>query len=141
VFNVALVQDGRHADVDITVRLRARDGRVDQGGGVVWRAKDGRNYYIARYNPLEDNYRVYYVKDGRRRQLDSADVRVAHDAWHTLRVRMIGDRIECFLDGQKHLNARDATFTEAGMVGLWTKADARTHFDDFLVSDAAEVAP
>lgn len=133
VFNVALVEGSSHADVDLTVRLRARQGRIDQGGGVVWRARNARNYYIARYNPLEDNYRVYYVEDGRRRQLDSANVRLDHEAWHTLRVRMVGDHIECFLNGEKHLDVRDATFTEAGMVGLWTKADAQTRFDDLAV--------
>jgi hypothetical protein len=139
IFNVVLARDARYGDVEVTVHLRARDGSIDQGGGVVWRAKDERNYYIARYNPLEDNFRVYTVKDGRRRQLESADVRVAHDAWHTLRVRMVGDHIECFLDGQKHLEARDTTFSEPGLVGLWTKADARTEFDDLVVSDPGQV--
>lgn len=133
VFNVALVEGSTHTDVDLTVRLRARRGRIDQGGGVVWRARDARNYYIARYNPLEDNYRVYYVEDGRRRQLDSADVRLDHEAWHTLRVRMVGDHIECFLNGEKHLDVRDTTFPAAGMIGLWTKADAQTHFDELAV--------
>jgi len=141
VFNVTLVEDSPHADVDISVRLRAREGRIDQGGGVVWRAKDARNYYIARFNPLEDNYRVYVVKNGRRRQLDSADVKLDHRAWHTLRVTMRGDHIECFLNGDKHLDVRDDTFTGAGMIGLWTKADAVTEFDDLSLTVPGGVNP
>lgn len=141
VFNLALVDGSSHAEVDIRVRLRARRGRIDQGGGVLWRAKDTRNYYIARYNPLEDNFRVYTVKNGRRRQLQSADVRVDHDAWHTLRVTMTGDHIQCFLEGEKRLDVRDDTFTETGMVGLWTKADAVTEFDDLSFSSAGEISP
>jgi len=140
VFNVVLLDHGSYQDIDVSVRLKAVAGEVDQGGGVVWRARDASNYYIARYNPLEDNYRVYTVKDGRRRMLQSASLDVAHDAWHTLRVRMIGDRIECFLDGQRYLEVRDETFPGPGRIGLWTKADARSHFDD-LELRAAAAAP
>jgi len=134
VFNVALVAGTARADVDLSVKLRAVAGRVDQGGGVVWRARDARNYYIARYNPLEDNYRVYLVEDGRRKMLQSAKLQVAHGAWHRLRVTMVGDQITCSLDGTKHLEAHDTTFGQAGRIGLWTKADAITHFDDLAVS-------
>ncbi|MEO2002888.1 MAG: DUF1259 domain-containing protein [Candidatus Poribacteria bacterium] len=133
MFNVALIEDTSYRNVDISVRLRAVAGEVDQGGGIVWRAQDARNYYIARYNPLEDNFRVYFVKDGRRRTIAGASLRVDHEAWHTLRVKMVGDHIECLLDGEKHLDARDTTFTAAGRIGLWTKADAVTHFDDLEV--------
>ncbi len=141
VFNLAMVEDGQPGDVDITVGMRARAGRIDQGGGIVWRAKDARNYYIARYNPLEDNYRLYTVKDGRRKQLESADVKVDGKAWHTVRIKMVGDRIECFLDGKKFLERQDRTFTGPGMVGLWTKADALTQFDDLSVTTPAAMAP
>jgi hypothetical protein len=134
VFNVALVGGTDRADVDVSVKLRAVDGQVDQGGGVVWRAQDARNYYIARYNPLEDNYRVYKVVAGRRSQLGSAMLKVDAKGWHTLRVTMIGDQITCYLDGAKHLETRDTTLGDAGRVGLWTKADAKTNFDDLTVS-------
>ena len=132
-FNVALLDDVALEDVDISVQLRAIAGRIDQGGGVVWRARDARNYYIARYNPLEDNYRVYYVKEGRRVQLGSANLSVDPRAWHRLRVEMQGDHIQCFLDGTRYLDVHDATFTEAGTLGLWTKADAQTHFDSLTI--------
>ncbi len=133
VFNIALTSGTSYKDVDITVRLKSIAGQIDQGGGVVWRARDAKNYYIARYNPLEDNYRVYKVEDGRRIQLNTADVKRSQ-GWHTLRVTMIGERIECYYDGKKYLDLSDSTFKEAGKIGLWTKADAQTHFDDLSVS-------
>ncbi len=91
-----------------------------------------KNYYVARYNPLEDNYRLYKVEKGRRSQIQSADIKHS-DGWHTLRVTMENDRIQCFYDGKKVLEAKDSTFQEPGKIGLWTKADARSHFDDLKV--------
>jgi hypothetical protein len=132
VFNVALVQGTSYRDLDLSVRLRAVAGDLDRGGGVVWRAKDKKNYYIARYNPLEDNFRVYKVQDGKRTQFASAKV-PGDEKWHTLRVTMMGAKITCYLDGQKHLEAEDTTFPEAGMIGLWSKADAQSYFDDLTI--------
>jgi hypothetical protein len=132
-FNITLAGDTNYKDVDITVAMKAVAGRTDQGGGVVWRAKDARNYYIARYNPLEDNYRVYKVQDGRRVELQSANIRRTA-GWHDLRITMAGDHIECYYDGRKHLDVKDSTFPASGKIGLWTKADAQTHFDNLTVS-------
>jgi hypothetical protein len=133
VFNVALAPDTSYANLDISVQLKSIAGQIDQGGGVVWRARDAKNYYIARYNPLEDNYRVYKVEEGRRTQLGTAEVKRS-EGWHTLRVTMNGDHIECLYDGKKYLDISDSTFKSAGMIGLWSKADAQTHFDDLIVS-------
>lgn len=132
-FNVAIANEPSLKDVTITVRARAVAGREDQGGGPVWRYRDLRNYYIARYNPLEKNYRVYKVANGRRIQLGSADLTVPSGTWHELKVTMIRDHIQCFLDGKKYLDVRDNTFSGPGKVGLWTKADAQTQFDAFRV--------
>lgn len=132
-FNLALVSDANYKDVDLSVKMKAIAGKMDQGGGLAWRAKDAKNYYIARYNPLEDNYRVYKVENGKRTQLQSADVK-ATDGWHTLRVTMRGDHIECLHDGKKHLDVKDLAFPDVGKIGLWTKADAQTHFDDLTVN-------
>lgn len=129
VFNVILAIDTSETDVDISVRLKAIAGKDDQGGGLVWRARDKDNYYLARYNPLEDNYRVYKVENGKRTMFRNADIK-ATPGWHTLRVTMKGEHIACYYDGGKRLEADDATFSEAGMVGLWSKADAQTYFDD-----------
>jgi hypothetical protein len=133
VFNIALASGTSYTNLDITVKIRSIAGQIDQGGGVVWRARDAKNYYIARYNPLEDNYRVYKVEDGGRIQLGTADVKRS-EGWHTLRVTMVGERIECYYDSKKYLEVSDSTFKEAGKIGLWTKADAQTHFDDLTVS-------
>ncbi len=134
-FNVALAEGTSYKNVDLSVRLRAVAGELDRGGGVVWRAKDQKNYYICRYNPLEDNFRVYKVADGIRTMFKTADT-PGDEKWHSLRVTMVGPKITCYLDGQKLLEAEDGTFPEAGMIGLWSKADARSYFDDLTVSDA-----
>jgi hypothetical protein len=131
-FNLVLVEGSGYKDPEVSVRMKAVAGKEDQGGGIVWRAMDSRNYYVARYNPLEDNYRVYKVVNGRRSEFKSA--RIAHsDGWHTLMVRMKGDRIECYYDGKKYLDLKDSTFKGPGKVGLWTKADAQSLFDDLTV--------
>lgn len=132
-FNLTLASDTNYRDVDVTVKMKAIAGSSDQGGGIVWRAKDGKNYYVARYNPLEDNYRLYHVLNGRRSELKSADIRHT-PGWHTLRVTMNGDHIECYYDDKKYLDVKDSTFKDAGKIGLWTKSDARSHFDDLDVS-------
>jgi hypothetical protein len=135
-FNVTLIEGTNAKDVDLTVKLKAVEGKSDQGGGLVWRARDAKNYYIARYNHLEDNCRVYKVVDGKRSQpFQNADI-PHHDGWTTLRVTMKGDHIQCYYDGKKYLDVHDSTFTRAGKIGLWSKSDARSQFDDLTLSDA-----
>ena len=131
-FNVALASGTSAKDLELSVRLKPIAGQDDRGGGLVWRAKDARNYYIARYNPLEDNFRVYKVVDGKRTMFQDAKA-PKKDGWRTIRVVMAGDHVECFLDGSKLLDVRDSTFPDAGAVGLWSKADAQTHFDDLTL--------
>jgi hypothetical protein len=100
---------------------------------VIWRVQDKENYYIARFNPLENNFRMYYVRDGARKTL--ADIRVAlpEGKWHTMKIVHRGTRMEGYLDGKKLLEATDDLFVRTGGVGLWTKADAVTSFDDLVV--------
>lgn len=137
LFNLCIADDTRFKDVEISVAFKAVKGEKDQGGGVVWRYQDANNYYIARYNPLEDNFRVYKIVDGKRNQLATKEeLKAAAGEWHTLRITMIGDAIACFLNGRKHLEAKDGAFAMAGKVGLWTKADAQTSFDQFIVNSA-----
>ena len=132
-YNLAIAEKTSFEDIDLTVKVKGVRGEIDQGGGPIWRCRDKNNYYICRFNPLEGNYRVYFVKDGRRKQLESVKIETQAGKWYTIRVTMIGDRITCFLDGEKLLEAQDDTFGGAGMVGLWTKADAVTSFDNLLV--------
>ncbi len=132
LFNLCVAEGPRLCDVELSVAFKAVAGHLDQGGGLVWRYQDADNYYVARMNPLEDNYRLYKVVAGKRTQLATKEgVKVPANEWHRLQVTQTGDRIECFLDGKKLLEGKDDTFTRAGKVGLWTKADAQTHFDEF----------
>ena len=108
-------------------------GAEDQGGGPIWRAKDADNYYIARWNPLENNFRVYFVKDGKRIQLASADIETDPGTWHEIEIEHVGNRIVAEFDDEEVIEIEDSTFAEGGMVGLWTKADAATAFDNFKV--------
>jgi len=137
IFNLLLLDAPAPADVAVAVKLRAESGREDRGGGVVWRVQDAQNYYVARWNPLEDNVRLYRVVASRRVQLSSAPAKVARDAWHLLEVTMIGRVITVRLDGEPKLSLADQTFRDAGRVGLWTRSDACSAFDDFTVSAAA----
>ena len=105
VFNVALAADTRFKDVDLSVRMKAVAGKLDQGGGPVWRAKDAKNYYVCRWNPLEDNFRFYTVVDGKRKQLADADLK-AEAGWHTIRVVAKADAVECFFDGKRSSRRR-----------------------------------
>jgi len=133
VFNLVLLNDLKLADVDVSVKFKSIGGEDDQGGGVVWRYKDEKNYYVARFNPLETNFRLYHILAGKRTQLKEAKLSLGA-GWHSLRVSMAGEAITCYLDGAKQIEATDGTFKDAGQVGLWTKADAHTAFDDLSVS-------
>jgi hypothetical protein len=129
-FNLCVAANTRYADVDVSVAFKAVAGKLDQGGGLVWRYRDANNYYIARMNPLEDNFRVYKVVAGKRIQLATADVKAAAGQWYTVRVVQRGAHIRCDFDGRSHLEVDDATFPDAGRIGLWSKADAQTRFAD-----------
>jgi hypothetical protein len=135
VFNLCVATNTSFKDVEASVAFKAVRGNKDQGGGIVWRYQNAANYYVARMNPLEDNFRVYKVIDGKRIQLSTAeDVKVPVGEWHKLKIKMAGDHIQCDLDGKKLLDVRDNSIAQAGQVGLWTKADAQTYFDSFIVS-------
>lgn len=133
-FNLCWANGVRFKDGTIEAKVRANTGEEDQGGGLIWRVRDGNNYYIARCNPLERNFRLYYVKDGRRHQLDNAKTDVKTGEWFVLKIAQKGDAITAWLNGLELLHAKDRTFSEEGGVGFWTKADAATSFDDLVIS-------
>ena len=134
MFNLCVLEGGSSMDLEASVAFKAVRGKNDQGGGLVWRYQDADNYYIARMNPLEDNFRVYRVVAGKRTQLGTKEgLKVPVGEWHTLAIKQEGEHIECSLDGKKYLEVDDATIKEAGRVGLWTKSDAQTHFDDLRI--------
>jgi hypothetical protein len=129
-FPVAWVKDVALRDVDVRVRCKPISGSVDEACGLVFRLQDAANYYLTRANALEANVRLYFVKAGRRQQIASHDGKVTKGEWHELRARATGDRLEVDWDGVKVIEQRDATFDAAGSVGVWTKADSVTYFDD-----------
>ncbi len=133
-FPIAILEDGSFRDLDLSVRFKAVAGKVDRAGGLIFRVQDANNYYVVRANALEDNYRLYHVVAGRRRQFAGVDLRVTPNQWHTLRVEVVGNRIKCYYDGELKVEATDDTFPNAGKVGLWTKADSVTYFDDLTVT-------
>src|SRR6266536_996480 len=116
----------------VEVKFKPIAGREDQAGGVVWRAKDSDNYYIARANALEDNVCIYHTIKGKRTEKKRTKMKVATGVWHTLRADFSGEHFTVTFDGKKAIEWDDKTFTEAGMVGVWTKADSVTLFDDFI---------
>lgn len=131
---VAILEDKTFSDVDVTVRFRPISGKEDASGGVILRAKDAKNYYLVRANALEDNFRLYTMKGGSRHQLASTKVDAPKfGAWHTIRVVAKGDQVQAFLDGKLQIDHQDSTYA-AGYVGLWTKADSVTEFDDFEIA-------
>lgn len=141
-FPVAILNDVRAADVDLSVRFKPVSGRVDQAAGLVWRYQDQDNYYIVRANALEQNVVLYKVEKGKRIDLPvkgegrtyGKKAEVPSGRWSTLRVVATGPRFEVHYEGTKLYEVEDTTFTQAGTVGVWTKADSITQFDDLTVS-------
>jgi Domain of Unknown Function (DUF1080) len=130
-FNVIVAPAGPYTAVDVSMKFKPISGREDASGGIVCRFNDGK-YYVTRANALESNFRLYYYDRGRR-QLASASVKApALGQWHTVRVVALGDRLQGWLNGTLYLDHRDSRF-KAGRVGLWTKADSITAFDDLTV--------
>lgn len=130
-YPVAFKDDTKLQDGFVEVKYKAVSGAEDQVGGVVWRAIDANNYYLARANALEGNVRIYHFVKGKRTQFKSVRLEVAENQWHTLRVNFVGKDFTVIFNGTELFSAEDETFKDAGKVGLWTKADSVTLFDNF----------
>jgi hypothetical protein len=130
------VMNSSLADGVVEVKMKPLSGREDQAGGLVWRWKDGDNYYVARANALENNVSLYYTERGSRKTIKYVDAPVAGNAWHALRVEFAGTRIRVILDGVARIEVDDKHISGAGSVGVWTKADSVTLFDDFAYGAA-----
>ena len=124
------------SDGFVEVKFKPLSGREDQAGGLVWRWKDGDHYYVARANALENNVSLYYTEGGTRKTIRYVDAPVAAGAWHTLRVEFVATRIAVSLDGKRYIDVEDSHIVAAGAVGVWTKADSVTAFDDFAYGAA-----
>jgi len=130
-FNVIVAPGGPYTNVDVSTRFKPISGREDASGGIVFRFSEGR-YYVIRANALEDNFNFYYYDRGRR-EITGARVKApALGQWHKLRITAEGDRIQGWLNDQQLLDHRDSRFSK-GRIGLWTKADSITAFDELVV--------
>jgi hypothetical protein len=143
-FPLAILEKANFKDGELSVRTKAISGHVDQGAGLVWRYRDPNNYYLVRANALEDNVVLYKVERDRRSSIAPKGTprgtygvkhKVPSQVWNTLRVTFQGPQFAVYFNGQKLFDVEDATFTEPGKVGLWTKADSVIHFDDFEVTE------
>jgi hypothetical protein len=130
-YPVCIKDDTSVTDGFVEVKFKPISGREDQAGGLIWRAKDANNYYVARANALENNVTIYDTVNGRRTERKRTRMTVASNQWHTLRVDFQGKHFTVTFDGQKAIDWDDETFKDAGKVGVWTKADSVTLFDDF----------
>ena len=130
-FPFCALKSASFSDGYVEVRFKALSGRRDQAGGIVWRWKDGNNYYVARANALENNVSLYYTANGRRNTIKYVDAPVSRNTWHTLRADFVGTSIKVSLNGKTYIDLQDARISGAGAVGMWTKADSVTAFDDF----------
>jgi hypothetical protein len=137
-FPLLLKDDTDVKDGFIQIKFKAVAGAEDRAGGVVWRARDANNYYVARANALEDNVVLYKTVEGVRSALDivgrkggyGVAISVPANEWLTLRVEFEGSRFRVLYNGERLFEVEDSTFTDAGKVGLWTKADSVTLFDE-----------
>jgi hypothetical protein len=128
-YKITLIKGIVASDLNLQVSFLPIQGRADMGGGLIWRAADDRNYYLARANPLEQNIRVYRVEKGIRHLLENFNQTIDVRQWHTLQVTHQGCHVNIFFDGRQVLDLCEKTF-QTGMIGLWTKSDAVTYFDD-----------
>jgi hypothetical protein len=130
-YPVCIKNDTSLKDGFVEVKFKPVSGKEDQAGGVIWRVRDANNYYIARANALEDNVTIYHTINGSRVAFKNINTKVTSGAWHTLRVDFEGNKFTVSFDGKKVIEANDESFKDAGKVGVWTKADSVTLFDDF----------
>src|SRR5437764_2792566 len=130
-FPVCFKDDTNLKDGFVEVKLKPVSGKEDQAGGVIWRVRDANNYYVARANALEDNVTIYHTINGSRVAFKNINTKVTSGVWHTLRVDFEGNKFTVRFDGKIMIEAADESFKEAGKVGLWTKADSVTLFDNF----------
>src|SRR5438270_7053003 len=130
-FPVCIKNDTNLKDGFVEVKFKPVAGKEDQAGGVIWRVQDANNYYISRANALEDNVTIYHTINGKRVAFKNINTKVTSGVWHTLRVDFQGNKFTVTFDGTKVIEASDESFKEAGKVGVWTKADSITLFDNF----------
>ena len=129
IFNKVSVKDG-----ELSVKMKPVAGKGDRAGGIIWRYRDPNNYYLVRANALENNIVLYKVENGRRTPVNSVNHSVPANEWSVLKVQFRGPRFSVYFNHRRLFQSTDSTFASPGQVGLWTKADSITYFDDFRVA-------
>ncbi len=145
-FNEIVYDAFKVKNVELKVKIKGVKGKRDQGGGFVWRFIDANNHYIVRANPLEDNVVLYKMENGKRTDLPvlgkgrtyGVDVETLGSGWNNLRLTVVDNMFTVYLNDKELFQVEDETFTNAGKVGLWTKADAVSYFDDFQVTSISK---
>ena len=137
-YNLLVLDKVAYNDFSASVKIKAISGEEDQGGGLVWRYIDKNNYYVARYNPLENNFRFYNVVNGSRKELESTEIDIKQGEWFIMTIDVKGNKVTCSLNGKTLIESTDDTFKSAGRIGLWTKADAVTYFDDLKINTSTK---
>jgi hypothetical protein len=142
-FPLLLKNDSNIKDGFIEVKFKAVAGSQDRAAGIVWRARDANNYYVLRANALEDNVVLYKTVNGVRSALDiigrkggyGVEERVPANTWHSLRVDFKAARFTASFNVKQLFEVEDSTFPASGKVGLWTKADSVTLFDEVVFGE------
>lgn len=132
-YNLLVLNEPGYLNFSASAKIKATAGDEDQGGGLVWRYVDNNNYYLARYNPLEGNFRFYRVVNGNRKTLNDKGSNIKSGEWFTMTIDMSGNKITCSLNGKKMIETTDDTFKSAGRIGFWSKADAQSYFDELTI--------
>ena len=134
-FPICIYQKAKVADGFVEVKFKLVSGKEDQAGGVIFRVKDSNNYYIARANALEDSVVLFHTINGNRQEIKTADLKITARQWHKLRAEFQGPHILLYFDDKAILKTTDSAISGPGKVGLWTKSDSITLFDDFCFGD------
>lgn len=141
-FNQLALDQSVGPDLEVTVNMTPLAGSTDQGGGIMFRIVDERNFYLLRYNPLKKDLRLYRVVDGVGEKLAAAEnIEHTPGTTHSLSVRARGAALTGWMDGKELVSATDDRYSKSGSVGLWTKSDAATAFRGLRISDRSQGGP
>ncbi len=135
-FNLCVAEDTQYKDLEMSVSFKASAGDTDEGGSLVWRYRDHGIYYVCRFNPPENNFRVHKIVAGKRIELARKEgLHVKPGEWHRLKITVKGSSVEGYLDGERIWQFSDGAWLDAAKIGLWKKADVQTRFDEFAVKE------
>ncbi len=131
-FPLAIARDSEVAEGTLQVRVKPVAGSIDQAGGLACGIKNINNYFVLRINALEDNVILFEYVNSRRLTRATVPKRIRKDQWRLLAVEFSGNTLKGYLDDEL-LIEYTADRPLRGYVGLWTKADSVTYFDELII--------